>query len=95
MQTIMEQFPFLKATRFWALVVGAAAVYAKAKGWAGPDEMLLIATIMGGFIGIRTVDRYSEQAVIAEAIAAGQVNAGDVIKIPPSQTDSLTEAPKQ
>lgn len=47
----------LKSTRFWALVIGALAVYAKMKGWIGEPEMILIDTIMGGHILVRTTDR--------------------------------------
>lgn len=51
---------FLKANRFWALVIGALAVYAQTRGWIGEPEMTLIATLTGAFIAIRTVDRATE-----------------------------------
>lgn len=65
-----EQIPattwsFLKASRFWALTIGAVSIYLKAKGWIGEPEMYLIATITGGFVAVRTVDRASEQKVVA------------------------------
>ncbi len=52
---------FLRSNRFWALVIGAVAVYLKAKGWIGLDEMKLVATLVGGFIGVRTVDRVADK----------------------------------
>lgn len=57
----MKSFKFLKAPRFWALVVGAIVFYGKTKGFIGDAEMVLIETILGGFITIRTTDRFSEQ----------------------------------
>ncbi len=54
-------FAFLKAPRFWAMVIGAVSIYLKAKGFIGVEEMTLVSTIMGGFIVVRTVDRASEQ----------------------------------
>ncbi len=62
---------FLTSTRFWAIVVAAFSIYAKAKGIIGEDEMLLISTIMGGFITVRTIDRVSEQKVIAAKESSG------------------------
>lgn len=59
---------FLKATRFWAMVIAAVSVYAQAKGYIGQPEMLLIATITAGFTVVRTVDRATE--VIA-AVSTG------------------------
>ncbi|MFI5222662.1 MAG: hypothetical protein ACHQX3_00205 [Nitrospirales bacterium] len=88
----MTTFGFLYATRFWALVIGALALYAKNKGWIGSAEMEMIATITAGFIGIRTVDRATEQKVLATAVSTGEVKAATILKIPPSQTDTLGEA---
>lgn len=56
---------FLKASRFWALTIGAVSIYLKAKGFIGEPEMYLIATITSGFVVVRTVDRASEQKVVA------------------------------
>jgi len=89
----MTTFAFLKATRFWALVIGAASVYAEGKGWIGEAEMRLIAGIMAGFVGIRTVDRFGEQKIVATAVSTGEVKAAAVIKIPPSTTDDLGGGP--
>lgn len=52
---------FLKSNRFWLLLVGAISLYLQQKGLIGEAELLLISTIAGGFIGIRTVDRFGEQ----------------------------------
>jgi len=89
----MTTFAFLKATRFWALCLGAASVYLKAKGWIGEPEMLLIASITAGFVAVRTVDRFGEQSIVTAAVATRQVPAAAVIKIPPSTTDDLGGGP--
>ena len=52
---------FLKATRFWVMLIGSLSVYAQAKGWIGEPEMQLIATVSGLFIAVRTIDRISEK----------------------------------
>jgi hypothetical protein len=52
-----EKFLFLTSTRFWALIIGALSIYLKAKGILGESEMSLIATIMGGFIVVKSVDK--------------------------------------
>lgn len=75
-----NRFEFLKSTRFWALVVGALCLYLYTKGWIGQPEVVLIETILGGFVGIRTVDRFGEKS--------GAVDTGKVIAPPqPSQVD--------
>lgn len=55
-----SKFAFLGAPRFWAMVVGAVAIYLQSKGLIGDPEMLLIATLSAGFIGINTIDRSVE-----------------------------------
>lgn len=57
----MERLDFLGSTRFWVMVLGAVAVYLEAKGWLGEAERNLIATIVAGFITVRTVDRLGEK----------------------------------
>jgi hypothetical protein len=54
-------FSFLKSNRFWAMVIGALAIYLTEKGLIGEAEIKLIGTITAGFVGIRTVDRFSEK----------------------------------
>jgi hypothetical protein len=55
-----EKFEFLFATRFWAMVIGALSIYLKAKGIIGDAEMILIATIMGGFVTVKSLDKFGE-----------------------------------
>lgn len=52
---------FLKSNRFWALVIGAIVFYLKTKGFIGDPEMILIETILGGHITLKTVDRAAEK----------------------------------
>lgn len=51
---------FLASNRFWAMVIAAVSYYLQSKGIIGDAEMILIATIAGGFVGVRTFDRASE-----------------------------------
>jgi hypothetical protein len=69
-----DTFAFLLATRFWALVVGSVAVYAKLKGWIGEPEMILISAITGGFTIVRTVDQASEQKSIRGGGGSAQLS---------------------
>lgn len=55
-----EKFGFLYSTRFWAMVVAAVSLYLKTKGIFGDAEMMLIATITGGFTIVKTLDRGTE-----------------------------------
>lgn len=61
-------FSFLKSTRFWAIVIGAVSLYLSAKGLIGEAEMVLIATITGGFTLVRTVDRNVGDAKVESAL---------------------------
>lgn len=56
-----ESFAFLKAPRFWAMVIGSVGYYLQQKGFIGEAEMQLILTITAGFIAVRTVDRTVEK----------------------------------
>lgn len=58
-----EKFEFLSSTRFWVMLLGAVVVYLQAKGWIDEPLRNLIATLAVGFVGIRTIDRASEQMV--------------------------------
>lgn len=51
---------FLKSNRFWALFTGAVVFYLKTKGYIGEAEMMMIETVLAGFIAVRSVDRASE-----------------------------------
>ncbi len=64
---------FLYSNRFWALVIGAVSLYLKSKGYLGEAEMNLIATITGGFVLVRTVDRNTGDSVVEAAKSAGKV----------------------
>ena len=57
----MKKLDFLTATRFIALLIGAVSFYLQTKGFIGDAEIVLIETIVGGFITIRTVDRLGEK----------------------------------
>lgn len=57
----MDNFLFLKSTRFWVMVIGAVAFYLETKGFIGEAEMKLIETLAVGFIGVRTIDRATEK----------------------------------
>lgn len=70
METLKEKFAFLGSSRFWAITVTALSIYLQTKGFIGEPEMVLIASIMGGFTIVRTVDRISDKRVEAAAIAA-------------------------
>lgn len=56
-----DKFAFLSSTRFWAIVIGATSFYLQSKGWIGEAEVKWIATIMAGFVTVRTVDRAAEK----------------------------------
>jgi hypothetical protein len=58
---IPEKLQFITSTRFWAMVIGAFSIYLKTKGYIGEAEMLLIATITGGFVVVKTTDKIGEQ----------------------------------
>lgn len=52
---------FLKSNRFWAMILGAVILYLSSKGFLGKEELILIETIIAGFVGVRTVDRLGEK----------------------------------
>lgn len=60
-ETQNETWAFLKAPRFWALVIGAVALALKADGYITEAVATAIGTIAGGFIAVRTVDRFSDK----------------------------------
>lgn len=57
----MNEFAFLKSTRFWAIVIIAVVGYAESRGWIGEAEKIVIWTIAGGFGIVRTVDRIGDK----------------------------------
>jgi hypothetical protein len=48
----------LNSTRFWSLVLGSLAIYLETKGLIGEAERNLIDTVLGGYITLRTVDKF-------------------------------------
>lgn len=52
---------FLKSNRFWVMVVGAVAVYLKAEGIFGENEMNLVTALSAVFVTVRTLDRAAEK----------------------------------
>lgn len=70
---INEKFAFLTSSRFWAICIGAVSAYLRLKGYIGDAEVTLIATIVGGFTVVRTVDRISDKKVEAANITAGNI----------------------
>jgi len=56
-----ERFEFLQSNRFWVLVIGAVVLYLETKGLIGEAERTLVVTMAGGFIGIKSIDRFSEK----------------------------------
>lgn len=63
-------FDFLKSNRFWAIVIAGVSIYLQTKGLIGEAEMVLIATITGGYATVRTVDRSADKNVEAAKIIA-------------------------
>lgn len=58
----MDKFAFLYSTRFWALVALVAVMVASDNGWLTVSTAEYVITLLGGFIGIRTVDRFAEKS---------------------------------
>lgn len=54
-------YAFIKSNRFWALILGALAVYLETKGWIGAPERNFIATVSAVFITVATADRGAEK----------------------------------
>jgi hypothetical protein len=84
-----DTFAFLFATRFWAMALAALSVYGKMKGWLGDPETVLIASIATGFTLVRTIDRASEQNIIASAVGSGQLSNADVAATPGVTTEPI------
>lgn len=80
-----EKFDFITSLRFWSLVIGAVMFYLNSKGIVGEQEMILVNTILGGFITLKTIDRASEQKVLA-AKEAGAVTTVSM----PSNVNTVT-----
>ena len=61
---MLDKFPFLTSTRFWAVVLIAIAGYLQSAGFTWDPNALgtALKIVAGGHIGIRTLDRASEKA---------------------------------
>lgn len=59
----MKHFKFLESTRFWAIVAFALAMWLNDLSLISENLFGFIATVCGGHIGIRTIDRFGEQGV--------------------------------
>lgn len=57
MQTIKQ---IVNSTRFWAIVIGALITYAKSTGLIGENEMILIDTILGGYVVVKTSQNFQQ-----------------------------------
>lgn len=56
-----KDLQFITSPRFWAVVIGSVAVYLEQVGYIGEAERNLIATVVAGFVTIKSVDRFSEK----------------------------------
>lgn len=56
----MKKLEFLKSRRFWGLIIIAILGVFENEGIIAQDIVSAIVLIIGGFIGIRTLDRFSE-----------------------------------
>lgn len=61
---------FLKAPRFWAIVVAAVALALYQDGFISLAWVTAITTITGGYATVRTIDRMSDKKVEAAAVKA-------------------------
>ncbi len=56
----MEKLAFLKSIRFWSMIGSAVIYYLFSKGFIGQEEMVLVETILVGFVSVRSFDRMGE-----------------------------------
>jgi len=70
---IPESLAFLKAVRFWVMLLGSLSIYFESKGWIGEPERNLIATISAIFIGVSTLDRAAEHVGRTELDAKEEI----------------------
>lgn len=74
-----SQWSFITSPRFWALVIGAVALALWQDGIISQGWVTCVATITGGFITVRTVDRFGERI--------GGVNAQQINVEAPKPSD--------
>lgn len=60
MKDLKALLPFLTSVRFWKVVIAAVVVYLGSQGVLGGDLVILVTSILGVSVVIRTVDRFSE-----------------------------------
>jgi hypothetical protein len=56
----MNNFPFLKSTRFWAVVALSLVMMLHSYGVLPAEVRDLLMTVLGGHVGLRTIDRFAE-----------------------------------
>jgi len=61
MSKCSSDFSFLKSNRFQALVIIAVVMYFGSNGYVPEDVVLLVQTVLGGHIAIKSLDRASEK----------------------------------
>lgn len=89
LNNMTDKLAFLKAPRFWALVIGAISVYLKLKGLIGEPEMALIATITGGFVVVGTYDRGVDKDAAAQVQTAQITNNTPIAQVLPPVTPEV------
>jgi hypothetical protein len=57
-----EKFAFLQSNRFWAMVAFVAVLVAQDHGVLSIETASYLTTLLAGFIGIRTIDRFAEKS---------------------------------
>lgn len=74
----MKLATLLTNPRAWAIIIGALSIYLQAKGIIGEAEMAFIATIMGAFTVVETIDVSGDKKIIAadKQIEAAAIAAG-------------------
>lgn len=83
----MKKFDFLTSVRFWAMVITSGSVVLIDPAFPTQPWYISIGKFLGlvgaGFVTVGTVDRASEQKVVAAGVASGQVSTDDLKNIPP------------
>jgi hypothetical protein len=49
---------YIKSTRFWAVLIIAVVGFLQSEGEITPNLADLIYTILGGYVGIATIDKF-------------------------------------
>jgi hypothetical protein len=62
MDKVLAYFPFLKSTRFWAVVSIAFAYLLDDYNLISSQLSAFVLTVAGGHIGLRSLDRFAEKA---------------------------------